>query len=132
MISRAEDQLLRGHVTEALFTLKLDTPVRHCVKGWKIIKAGQSCKESGREDAPRARSEHLQCNKNTAPTQFMSVTTITKLYKHSSCGPCCTAALSTIVGSWSGAVERLAVVLQDFSNNTSPPANHCFSPLLKA
>lgn len=45
VVSRAGDQLLRGHVTEALFTLKLDTPVRHCVKGWEIIKAGQSCKE---------------------------------------------------------------------------------------
>ena len=80
MVGRAEDQLLRGHVTEALFTLKLDTPVQHCVEGWKIIKAGQSCKESGREDAPRARPKYLQCNKNTAHTQFMSVTTITKLY----------------------------------------------------
>ena len=82
MVSRAEDQLLRGHVTDALFTLRLDTPVRHCVKGLKIIKAGRSCKESGRGNAPRARPEYLQCNKNTAHTQLMNVTTITKLYHH--------------------------------------------------
>lgn len=52
-VSRTEDQLPRVHVTEALFTLTLDTPVRRWVEG---VALGLGLDEAARrvsvEDAP--------------------------------------------------------------------------------
>ena len=59
--SRAEDQLPRVHVTEALLTLALDTPVRRWVEGVGLdLNSGlvEAARRASVEDALRARQNY--------------------------------------------------------------------------
>lgn len=119
-MTKAEDQQARAHVTEAVFALTLDTPVRRWVEGTGL-GLGLGLDEAARTlSGGRAMSaielaavQQKQCSQaiiNNKITKLKTTVYVPLLFY----GPCCTTALAAPVRGSSGATERLAVVVCAF------------------